>query len=433
MQGRQAKGRRGEANVSVREYQGKRDFESNRESRPDTPVADGRRPLAVLRLHHATRRHLGICQPMACIAWRTEPCLVTEINERSMGNDNLIRLPNLTTLRMNKIPNQLRHTDRIPAKASKATKKAPAKAARSRQISHDTGTGLVAITHPDRVVFPGAGITKQDVANYYAGIMPWFLPGVLGRPLSVVRCPEGAAKTCFFQKHPVQGLHRVGLVRLKEEKGTQAVYIYAKDADSVMELVQFGTLEFHAWGSMADDPDTANRVVFDLDPAPDVDWDRVVAAARMLRTWLARVGLTSFLRTTGGKGLHVVVPLNPGCPWPQVKDFSHAVASTMASAYADEFIDAASKARRRGKIFVDYLRNSRGATSIANYSLRARKDAPVAVPLRWEELSKLGRGDAFNIHTLPKRLTRLRKDPWAGIDTVEQSLDTALEMLHHKP
>ena len=389
---------------------------------------------AALITRNASRKtppNLSNIDPLLRDAWWIKPSLVAEVNYRGIGNNNLLRQPSLKTLRMDKTPDDLRNADRTPAKTSKAAKKT-AKSVPARAASQDTDTGPVTITHPDRVVFPSDHITKQQVANYYQSIMPWFLPGVLGRPLSVIRCPEGAEKTCFFQKHPVQGLHRVGFVRLKEEKGSQAVYIYVKDANSVIELVQFGTLEFHLWGSMADNPDKANRVVFDLDPAPKVGWERVAAAARLLKTWLDRIGLKSFLRTTGGKGLHVVVPLNPGCPWPQVKDFSHAIASTMASAYPDEFIDTASKAKRSGKIFVDYLRNSRGATSIANYSLRARKGAPVAVPLRWEELSKLESGDAFNIHTLPKRLARLRKDPWEGIDTVEQSLDTALEILHNQ-
>jgi bifunctional non-homologous end joining protein LigD len=391
---------------------------------------------AALVTKHASRKtpsNLKNIDPLLRDAWWVKPSLVVEVNYRGMGNNDLLRQPSLKTLRMDKTPDDLRNADRSTpskaAKTSKIAKKTPAKTARKHATPDVADTSLVTITHPDRVVFPSDHITKQQVADYYNGIMSWFLPGVLGRPLSIIRCPEGAEKTCFFQKHPVQGLHRVGFVRLKEEKGSQAVYIYAKDANSVMELVQFGTLEFHLWGSMADNPDKADRVVFDLDPAPKVGWDRVVAAARLLKTWLDRIGLKSFLRTTGGKGLHVVIPLNPGCPWQQVKDFSHAIASTMATAYPDEFVDTASKAKRTGKIFVDYLRNSRGATAIASYSLRARKGAPVATPLRWEELAKIDRGDAFNIHTLPKRLARLRKDPWEGIDTIEQSLDTALKTL----
>ena len=361
--------------MSLREYQRKRHFESTREPKPDAPVPKGQRELFMARFH---------------------------VNRAS-----------------------------AKAASSKAAKKATTKTPRTQAASAEASTGLVTITHPDRVVYPQDNITKQDVADYYNDIMKWLLPGMLERPLSIIRCPEGAKKTCFFQKHPIQGLHRVGLVRLKEEKGSQATYIYAKDADSVLELVQFGTLEFHVWGSTVAHPDKVDRVVFDLDPAPKVGWERVVAAARLLKKWLDRIGLVSFLRTTGGKGLHVVVPLNPGCPWSQVKDFSRAMASTMVKLYPDEFVDTASKAKRADKIFVDYLRNTRGATSIASYSLRARQGAPVATPLRWEELSKIESGDAFTLHTLPKRLARLRKDPWEDIDSVEQSLDTAIDQLNN--
>jgi bifunctional non-homologous end joining protein LigD len=389
---------------------------------------------AALVTKNASRKtpsNLRNIDPLLRDAWWVTPRLVVEVNYRGIGNNDLLRQPSLKTLRMDKNPDDLRNSDRAPAasKAAKTAKKAPTKASASTRGASN-GASTVTITHPERVVYPGDNITKQDVADYYQGVMPWLLPSMLGRPLSIIRCPEGSEKACFFQKHPMPGLHRVGLKRLKEEKGSQAVYMYAKDADSVMELVQFGTLEFHPWGATAEQPDKCDRVVFDLDPAPKVGWERVVAAARLLKKWLDRIGLQSFLRTTGGKGLHVVVPLNPGCPWPQVKDFAHAIASTMAAAYPDEFVDTATKAKRTDKIFVDYLRNARGSTSVTNYSLRARKGAPVATPLRWEELAKIESGDAFNIHTLPKRLARLRKDPWEGIDAVKQSLDTAIEQLN---
>jgi bifunctional non-homologous end joining protein LigD len=267
------------------------------------------------------------------------------------------------------------------------------------------------------------------VADYYASVMKWFLPGVVNRPTSVIRCPEGTAKACFFQKHMIQGLKHVGSKKLKEESGAQATYIYPLDADSVIELVQFGVLEFHPWGATVEQPDKADRVVFDLDPGADVAWERMIAAARLVRKLLNQVGLESFLRTTGGKGLHVVVPLNPGCPWPQVKEFARAFASTMAQAHPMEFIATASKSQRNGLIYVDYLRNSRGATSVASYSLRARSGGPVAVPLRWEELGKLKSGHDFDIRSTPKRLARQRKDPWAGIDELRQNLDDVAEKL----
>jgi bifunctional non-homologous end joining protein LigD len=227
----------------------------------------------------------------------------------------------------------------------------------------------------------------------------------------------------------MQGLKHVGSAKLKEESGAQAVYIDPLDASSIIELVQFGVLEFHPWGSTVENPDKANRVVFDLDPGDNVAWERVMAAARLVRKLLTQLGLESFLRTTGGKGLHVVVPLNPGCPWPMVKNFAQAFASTLAQAHPLEFVATATKSQRNGKIYVDYLRNSRGATSVASYSLRARAGAPVAVPLRWNELGKLKSGHDFDIHSVPKRLARLRTDPWKGIDDVQQNLDQVMERL----
>jgi bifunctional non-homologous end joining protein LigD len=292
-----------------------------------------------------------------------------------------------------------------------------------------TAAADITISHPDRVVYPDDGLTKQDVADYYTSVMRWFLPGVVGRPTSVIRCPEGTAQACFFQKHMIPGLKHVGSAKLKEASGAQATYIYPRDASSVLELVQFGVLEFHPWGSTIEQPDRADRVVFDLDPGANVTWDRVVAAARLVRGLLSHLGLESFLRTTGGKGLHVVVPLNPGCPWTQAKGFAQAFASTLAQAHPLEFIATAGKAQRKGLIYVDYLRNSRGATSVASYSLRARSGAPVAMPLRWTELGKLKSGHDFDMHSAPKRLARLRIDPWAGIGKVRQDLDEVMKKL----
>jgi bifunctional non-homologous end joining protein LigD len=289
--------------------------------------------------------------------------------------------------------------------------------------------GAITITHADRVVYPGESITKGDVAAYYQRVMTWLLPNVVERPLSVIRCPEGAKKTCFFQKHPMSGLHHVGTIKLKEEKGSLATYMYAKNADSILELVQFGAMEFHVWSTSIDSLETTDRVVFDLDPSPRVTWERIVAAARLLKAQLGELGLTSFVRTSGGKGLHVVLPVKPACPWDLAKDFSHAIATRMATGQPREFVDTASKAKRAGKIYVDYLRNARGATSIANYSLRARTNAPVATPLRWEELSKIQSGDAFTLRSLPRRLSRLHKDPWENIDAVKQTLSAAMKEL----
>lgn len=315
------------------------------------------------------------------------------------------------------------------ADSDRAPRKRTAKTARSSPASTTDEASAITITHPDRVVFPDDGYTKQDVVDYYTGVMKWLLPGIVDRPTSVIRCPEGTAKACFFQKHMSQGLEHVGRKKLKEETGAQATYIYPRDATSVIELVQFGTLEFHPWGATVAQPDKADRVVFDLDPGPGVAWKRMLSAARLVRKLLSRIGLESFVRTTGGKGLHVVVPLNPACPWPQVKAFAHAFADSLAQAHPLEFVATASKTERGGKIYVDYLRNTRGATSVASYSLRARRGAPVAMPLRWDELARLRSGHAFTIKSAPRRLARLATDPWKGIDTLEQDLDAVIAKL----
>ncbi len=361
---------------------------------------------------------LAAIDPLLRDARWVKPVLVAEVYYRGIGNKDLLRQPSLKTMRTDKKPFDLLDADRMPAAAAKS-----AKGTVGKKASLSSKSTEIHISHPDRVVYADDGITKQDVADYYSAVMRWFLPGVVDRPTSVIRCPEGTAKACFFQKHMIPGLKHVGSAKLKEESGAQATYIYPKDAASVIELVQFGALEFHPWGSTTKRPELADRVVFDLDPGDAVAWKRMVAAARLIHGLLKRMGLVSFLRTTGGKGLHVVVPLNPGCPWPRVKDFAHAFAATLAQAHPLEFIATASKARRNGLIYVDYLRNSRGATSVASYSLRGRPGAPVAMPLRWNELGKLKSGHDFDIHSTPKRLARLQADPWAGIDEVKQDLN----------
>ncbi|WP_458072293.1 DNA ligase D [Rhodanobacter sp. BL-MT-08] len=349
-----------------------------------------------------------------------KPRVVAEVFYRGIGNHDLLRQPSLKTLRMDKTPADLRDSDRETTATSTAGKKSKKTAVRNPTVA-------ITITHPDRVVYADEAITKQDVADYYARVMDWFLPGVLNRPTSVIRCPEGTGKACFFQKHLIQGLHHVGTAKLKEESGAQAVYIYPESAASVIELVQFGALEFHPWGTTVADADRADRIVFDLDPGPNVAWDRVVAAARLVRKLLAEMGLESLVRTTGGKGLHVVVPLKPSCAWVTVRAFAEAFANSLALAHPLEFVATATKAKRGGKIYVDYLRNGRGATSVASYSLRARPGAPVATPLRWEELGKIKSGAAFTIKTVPIRLAKLRSDPWESQTTIKQDLPAVLK------
>ena len=282
--------------------------------------------------------------------------------------------------------------------------------------------GSVKLTHAERKVFPD-GKSKADVARYYAAVMPHLLAAIANRPLSIVRCPDGIGAACFFQKHMTAGFRLVHSARLHEESGGSASYLYVHSADEVFELVQFNVLEFHPWPALIEDTEHTDLLVFDLDPGPGVTWSRVIAAAQLLHERCTAEGLTSFLRTSGGKGLHVVVPLRPAAPWSAAKEFAQGFAYSIAESHPRDFIATASKQRRQGKIFIDYLRNTRGATSIASYSLRARPGAPAATPLRWDELPHLKSAAFFTIRNVPARLRSLHADPWQGFDEVEQGLD----------
>jgi bifunctional non-homologous end joining protein LigD len=281
----------------------------------------------------------------------------------------------------------------------------------------------VAITHPDREVFGQGGPTKGDVARYYEAVAPLMLPELRGRPLSVVRCPRGTSGACFFQKHHADALGKqVKAVALKEKGGGKAEYLYVDDVEGVLELVQMNTLEFHPWGAPADDPDQPDRLIFDIDPAMGVAWSAVVACARDIRERLQASGLESFVRASGGKGLHVVAPLRRGPSWDAVKAFCEGVADAMVADAPKRYIAEASKAKREGLIFIDWLRNTRGATSVTGWSLRARAGAPVAMPLRWEEIARLKTGGAFDLAKAVKRARSLQADPWEGIGSLGQAL-----------
>lgn len=277
------------------------------------------------------------------------------------------------------------------------------------------------ITHPERVVY-ASGVTKGDVAAYYAAIAPRMLPELANRPLSLIRCPDGTEGACFFQKHWTPTLGKgVGAIKLRQKDGVED-YLYVRDAGGLLALVQMNAIEFHPWGSRIDKPELPDRLVFDLDPAEDLAWSRVVAAARHVRARLRALGLESFVRCTGGKGLHVVAPIDRGPSWDAAKDFSNALADRLEAAQPERFVATMSKEKRVGRIFVDWLRNARGATSVTSWSLRARPGAPVAVPLRWEDLGKVAAGNAFDLGAAMARAARLRADPWRGIDTLRQAL-----------
>ena len=287
----------------------------------------------------------------------------------------------------------------------------------------DSAADAVVITHPERVVYPGAGISKGEVAAYYRAIAPWLLPEVANRPLSLLRCPDGTAGECFFQKHNNRALgDHVQAIALRQKSGTED-YLYIDDLAGLLELVQMNTLELHPWGSTVDDPEHPDRLVFDLDPGEGVSWTQIKAAARAIRMRLREAGLESFVRLSGGKGLHVVVPIVAGsASWDQARDFCEAFAQALTAQAPDRYVATMSKDKRSGVIFIDWLRNGRGNTSVCSWSLRAREHATVAVPLRWEELARIASPQAFPLAKALQRAARLREHPWKELETLQQRL-----------
>lgn len=286
----------------------------------------------------------------------------------------------------------------------------------------------VALSHHDRVLYPGQGATKLDLARYYEAIADWILPHVADRPTTLVRCPEGLAEPCFYQKHTgyyaPSSLRRVHI----QEKTKVGQYLVADTVAGLVGLVQIGILEIHTWGSRVARLEQPDQLVIDLDPDPSVTWDRVVEAALLVRRELEQFGLESFVKTTGGKGLHVVAPIRPGPDWDECAAFTRAIAEGIAARDPAGFTATMSKARRKGRIFLDYLRNVRGATAVAAYSTRAKPGAPVSMPVGWDELEAGVRPLDFTVATAPARLRSRRADradPWKRFFEVDQAIPAA--------
>ncbi|MFM6831741.1 MAG: DNA ligase D, partial [Novosphingobium sp.] len=248
----------------------------------------------------------------------------------------------------------------------------------------------VKISNPDRVIFPESKITKGQLADYYETVAPIMLEWAGSRPISLVRCPQGRAKKCFFQKHDAGSFgDDVKQVAIREKDGHDEPYLFVDTTSGLLTCVQMGTIEFHGWGARIEDVEKVDRLVFDLDPDENLDFADVVWAASHVHYVLAQMGLVTFPMITGGKGIHVIAPLTPSAEWLQVKDFAHRFALALAQAEPDRFTAALAKAKRTGRIFIDYLRNQRGATAVMPYSVRSREHAPIAVPVTWEELRDL--------------------------------------------
>jgi len=281
----------------------------------------------------------------------------------------------------------------------------------------------VRLSNPDKILYPEQGITKAVLADYYVAVAPRMLPHVANRPITMVRCPTGRGAKCFYQRHAGSGvLPQLGEVTIP---GFEEPYLYITDAAGLVAMVQMGVLEIHPWGVTVDHPDKADRIVFDLDPAEGLGFEAVIAAAHEVRERLAALGLTSFVKTTGGKGLHVVVPVEPTAVWKEVKSFAKGLSAEMAAAAPDKYLTKISKAEREGRIFIDYLRNDPTSTAVAPYSTRARPGAPVAMPIAWEEV-KAGLDPCdYLVTTVPTLLAKRKTDPWAEMLTIRQRLPEA--------
>lgn len=279
------------------------------------------------------------------------------------------------------------------------------------------------LTNLEKILYPEQQLTKGQLIAYLAVVAEWMLPQVADRPLTLVRCPEGRKKPCFFQKHVLAGSPpAVRRLSVTEADGDVVHYMAVDDMPGLVALAQMGTLEIHTWGAHGDKPERPDLLVFDLDPDPSVGWDVVAASAFEVRRTLGDLGLESWVKTTGGKGLHVCAPIERRITWDDAKAFTRAVAVKLEQAAPARYTTNMGKLHRRGRIFLDYLRNGRNATFIAPYSPRARDGAPVAVPISWEELAAGVDPQAFTTATVPRRLAGLARDPWQGMREVKQMI-----------
>lgn len=376
------------------------------------------------------------------VVW-TEPCLVCAVEYRDWTHDGLIRQSSFKGLREDKpaqeislesphrvLPSQRAPLASIPphhpSRQSPKGKEGGARRPRSGSARKGRMTapkeaepGDVKFSHPERILWPEAGITKQGLADYYVDIADWILPHIAGRVLSLLRCPSGTSSKCFFAKHPWAGL---GDLAQRVDVGEKEPMMAIDSLAGVMSLVQAGVVEIHPWGSRANRLDHPDRLIFDLDPGEAVPWSAVIAGAGAVRDRLASRRLKSFVKTSGGKGLHVVVPIEPSASWAQAKAFAASIAEAMAGDQPDRYVATVAKRARRGRIFIDFLRNDRGSTAVAPYSTRALPQASVSTPLEWEELSQGLRSDHFTIGNVRHRLGFLKRDPWQGFFALRQRI-----------
>ena len=344
-----------------------------------------------------------------------KPELIGAVSFAEWTSDNMLRHPSFQGLREDKPPVAITR-ERISGTNN------------SIASNPDAAVEVAGIklTHPDRILYPEQGITKRELALYFEQSADWILPHVAGRPLTLVRCPEGRSKECFYQRHVTDSASEwIRPVPIKE-KGKLVNYVAVDNLQGLIALVQMGVLELHTWGCTTDNIDRPDRLIFDLDPGPEISWKPLTQAAESLRAYLDDFGLSSFVKTTGGKGLHVVVPLVPKSDWGTAKEFSKRVAQQMVRRAPERYTASMSKAKRGGKIYIDYLRNAKTATAVSAYSTRARAGAPVSMPVGWDELANDVRGEYFNLRNTAERLSRSGKGPWHGYETARRAITAAM-------
>ena len=339
------------------------------------------------------------------------PELVAEVDFRAWTGDGNLRHASFKGLREDKDPREVTG-EGLPSQMpqdAEAVEPAP-----KRRIK---------LTHPERVYWPDEGVTKAGLADYYTEVWPWIAPHIVGRPLALLRLPDGVGgRQQFFQKHEWKGMNAAILKVQDPAEPKDAPSLAIADLDGLIALAQSAALEIHPWGSTLKDWERPDRIVIDLDPGDGVEWSALVTAAQEVKDRLEAKGLAAFAKTSGGKGLHVVSPLKPKAQWPKVKAFCHQLAREMAADDPSSYVSTITKSKRQGKILVDYLRNQRGATAVAAFSTRARPGAHVSAPVTWEELQAGVAPSDFTVLTMPTRLSNLRSDPWADFAAAARPL-----------
>lgn len=373
-----------------------------------------------------------------------KPELVAAVQFATWTGDHRVRQASFQGLREDKPPEEVRREERVALpKPARRTGKLHSSVHSKMDAGHSAAPSYssdhndkcikaslkapavlgIRLTNPDKVLDEESGITKQQLAEYYDAVAEHLLPHIEGRPLSIVRCPEGSGKPCFFQKHTSLGLPKgIESVAVPEKKGSGTEqYITVPGKEGLVGLAQMGVLEIHPWGSKNDSLETPDRIIFDLDPGPAVEWKLLAESAREVRDVLKELRLTSFVKSTGGKGVHVVAPITPKHEWPDIKEFTHNVVRALEQWRPDRYLTKMTKSARKGRIFLDYLRNDRGSTAVAPWSPRARKGVRVAIPLRWEEVGS-GNPEEITVANFPAWKKRLARDPWVELVKLKQSL-----------